>query len=65
MSGLYRNPAVLHLAGWLLPCGAVGLVIGARLRNSISTANVFMLLWVVLIVAAINLIVRSSPGIFS
>jgi uncharacterized membrane protein YfcA len=65
MSGLYRNPAVLHLAGWLLPCGAVGLVIGARLRNAISTSSVLMLLWIVLIVAAINLIVRSAPGIYS
>jgi uncharacterized membrane protein YfcA len=65
MSGLYRNPAVLHLAGWLLPCGAIGLVIGARLRNVISTDSVLTLLWIVLIVAAINLIVRSAPGLFA
>lgn len=65
MSGLYRNPAVLHLAGWLLPCGAIGLLIGAKLRRAISTASVFKLLWIVLIVAAINLIVRCAPGIFT
>lgn len=65
MSGLYRNPAVLHLAGWLLPCGAIGLLVGAKVRHAISTASVLKLLWIVLIVAAVNLIVRSAPGMFA
>ncbi|CAE6832152.1 hypothetical protein R69746_07708 [Paraburkholderia aspalathi] len=62
ISGLYRNPAVLPLAGWLLPCGAMGLAVGARLRNKIPTSSVLTLLWIVLIVAGVNLIGRSAIG---
>ena len=58
-SGLYANPAVLPLVGFLLPCGAIGLFAGARLRSVISAARVLSLLWFVLIIAAANLIVRS------
>ena len=64
VSGLYRNPAVLPLASFLLPCGAVGLFAGARLRSAISASRVLTLLWIVLIVAAVNLIIRSVPALF-
>lgn len=64
VSGLYRNPAVLPLASLLLPCGAIGLFAGARLRRAISAPRVFMLLWIVLILAALNLIIRSVPALF-
>lgn len=63
-SGLYKNPAVLPLASILPPCGAVGLLAGARLRSAISAPRVLTLLWIVLIVAAINLIIRSAPALF-
>jgi uncharacterized protein len=63
-SGLYRNPVVLPLAVWLLPCGALGFAAGARLRHEIPPAYVMTLLWAVLIVAAINLIARSALSIF-
>jgi uncharacterized protein len=63
VSGLYKNPVVLPLAACLLPCGAIGLFAGARLRSAISTKSVLMLLWIVLILAAINLIVRSAPAL--
>jgi uncharacterized membrane protein YfcA len=59
VSGLYRNPVVVPLIMCLLPCGAIGLFAGARLRSAISAKNVLMLLWIVLIVAAINLIIRN------
>jgi len=63
-SGLYKNPAVLPLASFMLPCGAVGLFAGARLRSVISAPRVLTLLWIVLIVAAVNLIIRSVPVLF-
>lgn len=63
VSGLYGNPVVAPLILCLLPCGAIGLLAGARLRSAIPARSVLMLLWTVLIVAAINLIVRSVPGI--
>ncbi|CAE6827274.1 hypothetical protein R69746_06333 [Paraburkholderia aspalathi] len=59
------NPAVLPLAGWLLPCGAIGLAVGARLRNKIPTSGVLTLVWIVLIVAGVNLISRSVIGAFA
>jgi len=64
VSGLFSNPVVMLLVMCLLPCGAIGLFAGARLRNAISAQTVLMLLWIVLIVAALNLIVRSVPALF-
>jgi uncharacterized membrane protein YfcA len=64
-SGLYKNPVVLPLAGWLLPCGALGLAAGALLRTRVPVARVSTLLWAVLILAGANLIVRSSIGMLA
>jgi hypothetical protein len=63
-SGLYKNPAVLPLVSFLLPCGAIGLFAGAKLRGAISAPRVLTLLWLVLMVAAVNLIFRSVPALF-
>jgi len=64
VSGLFGNPVVFLLVMCLLPCGAAGLFAGARLRSAISARNVLTLLWIVLIAAAINLIIRSAPAMF-
>jgi uncharacterized protein len=64
-SGLYKNPTVLPLAGWLLPCGAIGLTAGALLRTRVPAARVSTLIWILLILAGTNLVIRSSIGMLA
>lgn len=58
-SGLYANARVLPLAAWLLPCGAIGLLAGARLRRVIPRDRILKLVWMILIAAGCSLLVGS------
>jgi uncharacterized membrane protein YfcA len=63
-SGLYQNPEVLMLVLCLLPCGAIGLGLGAWCRGRVSPARLLKTLWLVLLVSGMNLFARTALSLF-
>lgn len=59
-AGLYKQPALLPLAGMLLPCALGGLYLGNHLHHRLPSERIRQAIWVVLTVGGASLVLHNA-----
>lgn len=57
--GFYRQPGLLALAATLLPCAALGYLIGSRLHARLPAQRARQAIWLLLVASGASLVVRA------